>query len=232
MRLRTRPPRKSFQRKDARMILEDRRDVDRDIQETLGLVPTFFEQVPDYLTPLGVGQLQEPRALRSDRDPEQVQGADRAGGVRRHGLPLLRVLPHGSGTPVRRQRRRNHRNGADRQEHDGLEHLPQHAAVRLRRVHPRVRSDRGARARANGRQRQDRRRHSRPPGESTGTLPDSSPSDRTVLDITGFRDTRPTPSPATWIQQPTAPGQRKRLDWSRMSPPHRARSAWARRSAL
>ena len=31
------------------MILEDRRDVDRDIQETLGLVPTFFKQVPDYL---------------------------------------------------------------------------------------------------------------------------------------------------------------------------------------
>ena len=33
------------------MILEDRRDVDRDIQETLGLVPTFFKQVPDYLIP-------------------------------------------------------------------------------------------------------------------------------------------------------------------------------------
>jgi AhpD family alkylhydroperoxidase len=33
------------------MILEDRPDVDRDIQETLGLVPTFFKQVPDYLLP-------------------------------------------------------------------------------------------------------------------------------------------------------------------------------------
>jgi AhpD family alkylhydroperoxidase len=32
-------------------ILEDRRDVDRDIEETLGLVPEFFKQVPDYLLP-------------------------------------------------------------------------------------------------------------------------------------------------------------------------------------
>ena len=33
------------------MILEERRDVDRDIEETLGLVPEFFKQVPDYLLP-------------------------------------------------------------------------------------------------------------------------------------------------------------------------------------
>src|SRR4051812_31015481 len=33
------------------MIVEDRHDVDRDIEETLGLVPTFFRTVPDYLIP-------------------------------------------------------------------------------------------------------------------------------------------------------------------------------------
>ena len=33
------------------MILEERHDVDRDIEETLGLVPEFFKQVPDYLLP-------------------------------------------------------------------------------------------------------------------------------------------------------------------------------------
>jgi AhpD family alkylhydroperoxidase len=33
------------------MIPEDRRDVVRDIEETLGLVPTFFQTVPDYLLP-------------------------------------------------------------------------------------------------------------------------------------------------------------------------------------
>jgi AhpD family alkylhydroperoxidase len=33
------------------MILEDRRDVEGDIEETLGLVPEFFKQVPDYLLP-------------------------------------------------------------------------------------------------------------------------------------------------------------------------------------
>jgi AhpD family alkylhydroperoxidase len=33
------------------MIAENRSDVDRDITETLGLVPEFFERVPDYLIP-------------------------------------------------------------------------------------------------------------------------------------------------------------------------------------
>jgi len=33
------------------MIPEDRRDVERDIEETLGLVPEFFRSVPDYLLP-------------------------------------------------------------------------------------------------------------------------------------------------------------------------------------
>ena len=33
------------------MILEDRHAVDRDIEETLGLVPEFFKRVPDYLLP-------------------------------------------------------------------------------------------------------------------------------------------------------------------------------------
>jgi AhpD family alkylhydroperoxidase len=32
-------------------MMEDRQAVDRDIQETLGLVPEFFERVPDYLLP-------------------------------------------------------------------------------------------------------------------------------------------------------------------------------------
>src|SRR3954449_196636 len=33
------------------MIPENRADVDRDIEATLGLVPEFFKQVPDYLLP-------------------------------------------------------------------------------------------------------------------------------------------------------------------------------------
>jgi AhpD family alkylhydroperoxidase len=33
------------------MILEDRQEVKRDIEETLGLVPEFFDRVPDYLLP-------------------------------------------------------------------------------------------------------------------------------------------------------------------------------------
>jgi AhpD family alkylhydroperoxidase len=33
------------------MILEDRREVERDIEATLGLVPEFFRSVPDYLLP-------------------------------------------------------------------------------------------------------------------------------------------------------------------------------------
>ena len=33
------------------MIHEDRREVERDIEETLGLVPEFFRRVPDYLLP-------------------------------------------------------------------------------------------------------------------------------------------------------------------------------------
>ena len=34
------------------MILEDRHEVDRDIEETFGLVPEFFKSVPDYLLPM------------------------------------------------------------------------------------------------------------------------------------------------------------------------------------
>src|SRR6476469_800537 len=32
-------------------ILEERHEVERDIEETLGLVPDFFRRVPDYLLP-------------------------------------------------------------------------------------------------------------------------------------------------------------------------------------
>jgi AhpD family alkylhydroperoxidase len=32
-------------------MIEDRQAADRDIEETLGLVPEFFERVPDYLLP-------------------------------------------------------------------------------------------------------------------------------------------------------------------------------------
>ena len=30
-------------------MIEDRRDADRDIEETLGIVPTFFKEIPDAL---------------------------------------------------------------------------------------------------------------------------------------------------------------------------------------
>jgi len=33
------------------MILEDRHDVEHDIEQTLGLVPEFLKRVPDYLLP-------------------------------------------------------------------------------------------------------------------------------------------------------------------------------------
>jgi AhpD family alkylhydroperoxidase len=33
------------------MIIEERQEVDRDIEETFGLVPEFFKRVPDYLLP-------------------------------------------------------------------------------------------------------------------------------------------------------------------------------------
>ena len=33
------------------MIAENRRDVDQEIESTLGLVPEFFQRVPDYLLP-------------------------------------------------------------------------------------------------------------------------------------------------------------------------------------
>jgi AhpD family alkylhydroperoxidase len=33
------------------MSIEDRQGVERDIEETLGLVPDFFKRVPDYLLP-------------------------------------------------------------------------------------------------------------------------------------------------------------------------------------
>jgi AhpD family alkylhydroperoxidase len=33
------------------MIVEDRHDVDQDIEQTFGLVPEFFKSVPDYLIP-------------------------------------------------------------------------------------------------------------------------------------------------------------------------------------
>jgi AhpD family alkylhydroperoxidase len=36
---------------EVKMILEDRRDVERDIEETLGLVPEFLKRVPDRLLP-------------------------------------------------------------------------------------------------------------------------------------------------------------------------------------
>ena len=40
-----------LQTKEGLMIPENRADVDRDIEATLGLVPEFFKQVPDYLIP-------------------------------------------------------------------------------------------------------------------------------------------------------------------------------------
>jgi alkylhydroperoxidase/carboxymuconolactone decarboxylase family protein YurZ len=32
-------------------VVEDRHEADRDIEGTLGLVPEFFQRVPDYLLP-------------------------------------------------------------------------------------------------------------------------------------------------------------------------------------
>jgi AhpD family alkylhydroperoxidase len=37
--------------KEGNLMIEDRESVDRDMKETLGLVPEFFERVPDYLVP-------------------------------------------------------------------------------------------------------------------------------------------------------------------------------------
>src|ERR671922_1179265 len=43
--------RRLSRRRTRMMIAENRRDVDADIESTLGLVPEFFKKVPDYLIP-------------------------------------------------------------------------------------------------------------------------------------------------------------------------------------
>ena len=114
-------------------MFEDRQAGRSGHRGDLGLVPEFFQRVPDYLLPTEWASFKSLAALGPDGDPEQVQGDDRSRGFGRHALPLLLLLPHRGGAAVRRHRGRDRRDGADRQEHDGLEHVPEHAPVRLRR---------------------------------------------------------------------------------------------------
>ena len=99
-----------------------------------------------------VAELQGHRARR-DRDPQQVQGADRALGVRRHAVPVLRPLPRRGGAPVRRHRGGDRRGRPDGEAHDGLEHLPERDRHRLRRVRGGGRPDHRLRALEGGRAR-------------------------------------------------------------------------------
>jgi AhpD family alkylhydroperoxidase len=41
----------TYQEVHSMSVVEDRREADRDIEEVFGLVPEFFQRVPDYLLP-------------------------------------------------------------------------------------------------------------------------------------------------------------------------------------
>ena len=122
-----------------------RAEVDRDIEATLGLVPEFFRQVPDYLIPTEWASFKSLELSDQTAIPNKYKELI---GLAVSGATRCRYCCyfHTEAATVRRQRGRDHRDRADRQEHDGLEHLPEHAAIRLRPVHDGVRQDRGARA--------------------------------------------------------------------------------------
>ena len=124
-----------------------RADVEAEIRDTLGLVPTLLVGRPRHPDRERVGQLHGHRARR-DPHPEQVQGAHRRRRLRRHALPVLRPLPQRGRPPVRRDRRRDRRGLAHGEAHHGLEHVPQRHGVRLRRVRRRAGPDHGVRPRA------------------------------------------------------------------------------------
>ena len=117
-----------------------RSDVEADIRETLGLVPSFWSQVPDFLiesewTSFKAIELAETAIPNKYKEliGLAVSGATRcrycayfhAEAARLFGATeeeIAEAVAHG-------------------QAHDGLEHLPQRDAVRLRRVRGGVRPD-------------------------------------------------------------------------------------------
>ena len=59
-------------------VVEDRREADQDIEEVFGLVPEFFQRVPDFLMESEWQSFKAIELCGQDGDPQQVQGADRA----------------------------------------------------------------------------------------------------------------------------------------------------------
>ncbi len=127
-------------------MIEDRQAVDQDIEETLGLVPEFFERVPDYLLPTEWAsfkslQLSDQTALPNKC--KELIGLAVAGATRCRYCVYFHTEAgrlfgrHGGG---------DRRDRADLQKHNGLELLPEHGPVRLRQVRRGVRPGHDARA--------------------------------------------------------------------------------------
>jgi hypothetical protein len=81
-------------------VTEDRYEGDRDIEKVMGLVPEFFQRVPDYLLPTEWASFKSLVLPDQTAIPNKIQGDDRPGRLRRYSLPVLRLLPHGGGTAV------------------------------------------------------------------------------------------------------------------------------------
>ena len=94
------------------MIPENRADVDRDIEATLGLVPEFFKQVPDYLIPTEWASFKSLELSDQTAIPNKYKELIGLAVFGRDALPLLLLLPYGGGATVWRQRGRDHRDGA------------------------------------------------------------------------------------------------------------------------
>ena len=80
-----------------------RSDVETEIRETLGMVPSFWSQVPDFLME---SEWQSFKAieLAETAIPNKYKELIGLSRVRRHAVPVLRLLPRRGGAPVRRHR--------------------------------------------------------------------------------------------------------------------------------
>ena len=123
-----------LQTEEALMIPENRADVDRDIEATLGLVPEFFKQVPDYLIPTEWASFKSLELSDQTAIPNKYKELI---GLAVSGATRCRYCCYFHTEAARlfgASEEGDHRDGVDRKEHDGLEHVSEHAPVRLRRV--------------------------------------------------------------------------------------------------
>src|SRR5258705_7723141 len=103
-------------------VVDQRHDTDRDIEEVFGLVPDFFQNVPDYLLPTEWASFKS--LMLSDQTAipnkyKEMIGLAVSGATP---LPLLRLLPRRGGAAIRRHRGGDQRDRVDCQAHDGMEH--------------------------------------------------------------------------------------------------------------